>query len=206
MYKSFFKRFFDLFFSSLLFLIFILPVTILFVIASIDTRSCGIFSQVRIGKLGKPFILYKIRSMRIHNIGLGLSANNSSHITRFGYFIRRYKLDELPQLLNILKGNMSFVGPRPDIPRVMQLIPKHQRKNILKARPGLSSEASIEFKDEEYIMSSHEDPEKKYFSDIFPRKIALNIDYVNNISFARDLKVLFGTLLVFKGIINTKKK
>ena len=176
------KRFFD--FSLALVLLIILFGLILFIwfLAIFDTNTNGLFFQIRIGQFGFPFTIYKFRT--IHP--------ETNNISRLGFFLRKYKLDELPQLFNILKGDLSFVGPRPDEPGYYDLLIGENRK-ILQLKPGLTSKAAIHFKDEEYILKTEKNP-KKYNDDvIFPEKVRLNLQYYYTQSFFGDIKIIWKT-------------
>jgi lipopolysaccharide/colanic/teichoic acid biosynthesis glycosyltransferase len=176
------KRIFD--FSFSIFLIFILSwlICILFIIASVNFKSFGIFSQERIGQFGKIFMIYKIKSM-----------NNKKDKNFFGLFIRKYKLDELPQLFNIVKGDMSFVGPRPDISGYYDKLEGDDRK-ILELKPGLTCEASLKYKDEEDTLKLEKNP--LLFNDtiIFPDKLKMNLEYYKNHNIFVDLHIIFKTI------------
>lgn len=189
------KRLFDIFFS-LLGIVILLPIIILvFILACIDTNSFGLFFQTRVGRFGHFFKIYKIKTMiDVNDTSSTISASNDPRITKFGSILRKTKLDELPQLFNILFGNMSFVGPRPDVPGYADLLPESKRIIVLSVRPGITGPASIAFKDEEYLLASIEDPKMYNDEVIFPEKVRLNILYVENMNFWTDLKYIFVTL------------
>lgn len=155
---------------------------ILVVIAHFDSGGKGIFKQIRIGQHGKPFHIYKIRSMHIE----------TNAISSYGRFIRKFKLDELPQLLNILKGDMSFVGPRPDIPGYYDKLEGEDRK-ILELKPGLCSWAAIKYYNEEALLATQDNPLKYNDKVLFPDKVKLNLEYYYRQSFIEDFKILFNT-------------
>ena len=176
------KQFFDI--SLALILLIILSGLILFIwfLAIFDTNTNGIFFQIRIGQFGNPFTIYKFRTIQ----------PETNKISRIGFFLRKYKLDELPQLFNILKGDLSFVGPRPDEAGYYDLLIGENRK-ILQLKPGLTSIAAIHFKNEEYILRTKKDP-KKYNDDmIFPEKVRLNLQYYYTRSFFGDIKIIWKT-------------
>lgn len=154
-------------------------------IATIDTQSFGIFSQDRIGQYGKKFAIFKIKSMN----------DRLKTVTWFGRFLRKSKLDELPQLFNILKGDMSFVGPRPDVPGYYDLLEGENRK-ILELKPGLTSEASIKYRNEEKLLQSVVNP--KFYNDevIFPDKVKMNLEYYYNHNLLLDIKIILKTIFV----------
>ncbi len=166
----------------------LLPVLlILFLVASLDTGFPGIFRQERIGRYGKIFIIYKFRTY--HSVTHTKSA--------VGNWMRKYKLDELPQLINILKGDMSLVGPRPDIPGYYDSLKGNDRL-VLELKPGLTSEAGVKFRDEEKILSQQTNSLQYNDEVLFPEKVKMNIDYYHNLSFKNDLKILLKTLSVLR--------
>ena len=151
------------------------------------------FTQKRIGKNGTPFVIYKIRTMKLHKSISSIAANSDSFITPVGQFLRKTKLDELPQLINILTGKMSIVGPRPDLPgRYDKLI--GEDKIILKFRPGLTGLDSMVYPFEELILAKQENPSEYYNKVIWPHKVRLNKWYVENWSFLLDLKIVINTI------------
>lgn len=156
----------------------------------------GIFyTQTRVGKNNKDFKLYKFRSMRVNSDKQGLLTVGSkdSRITTAGYFIRKYKIDELPQLFNVLKGDMSFVGPRPEVRRYVDLYSNEQMQ-VLKVAPGITDPASIKYRNENDLLSSANNPEEYYIQYIMPDKLKINIDYINNRTFFKDIKIIFQTI------------
>lgn len=166
----------------------LLPVLmILFLVASLDTGFPGIFMQERIGQYGKVFIIYKFRTY--HAV-----THTKSPV---GNWMRKYKLDELPQLFNILKGEMSLVGPRPDIPGYYDSLKGNDRL-VLELKPGLTSEAGVKFRDEEKILSQQTNSLQYNDEVLFPEKVKMNIDYYHNLSFKNDLKILLKTLSVLR--------
>nr|WP_294240645.1 sugar transferase [uncultured Chryseobacterium sp.] len=166
----------------------LLPVLlVLFLVASLDTGFPGIFRQERIGRYGKIFIIYKFRTY--HSVTHTKSA--------VGKWMRKYKLDELPQLFNILKGDMSLVGPRPDIPGYYDCLEGNDRM-ILELKPGLTSEAGIKYRDEEKILSQQTHALKYNDEVLFPEKIRMNTYYYHNLSFENDLRILLRTLSVLR--------
>jgi len=176
------KRIFDIVLSLLaLFLCWWLLIFLYF-IASLSTNSNGLFVQSRIGRYGKPFSIYKFRTIDSHGI-----MNATSR------FLRRSKLDELPQLINVLKGDMSFVGPRPDIPGYYDVLTGENRK-ILALRPGITSAASIKYRSEEALLSMQSDPLHYNDNIIYPDKIQMNLDYYYNQTFFGDIVILWKTV------------
>jgi|ERR1035437_2422643 lipopolysaccharide/colanic/teichoic acid biosynthesis glycosyltransferase len=190
------KRLFD-FTIALLGLVLLFP---LFVVISflikINDKGPVLFKQKRVGKGGVLFVLYKFRTMRVlEGIKDGLfEPGNLSRITSFGSFLRRSKLDELPQLFNVFLGNMSLVGPRPEVEKWVVVYPERWGK-VFSVKPGMTDKASIIFWNEESILVRSENPEKMYEETILPRKLELYEDYVANNSFFGDLKLIFKTLI-----------
>lgn len=177
------KRFFD--FLSALLLLLILSWLLIFciIIASFETKSFGLFLQKRIGQFGKPFTIFKIKTMD----------DNTKKTSTFGIFLRKSKLDEFPQLFNILIGQMSFVGPRPDIEGYYDKLQGEERK-ILELKPGLTSEASIKYANEEEILNHKENPLEYNDTIIFPDKVKMNLEYYYKYSFLVDLQIIVKTV------------
>lgn len=191
------KRLFDIL-SSLIVLVIFSPFFLLLAIAIlVDSRGGVFYKQVRIGKGGKEFYLYKFRSMvsNADKKGQLTVGTNDSRITRVGSFIRKFKLDEFPQLINVIKGDMSIVGPRPEVRKYVELYNEEQRK-VLRVRPGLTDYASLEYINENELLGNAIDPEKVYIEEIMPAKLKLNAKYIEEISLLTDLKIIFKT--VFK--------
>lgn len=194
--KSFYPllRFFDFFFS-LLGIIVLLPVFLfIYVAICLESRGGGFYKQLRVGRYGKDFYVYKFRSMRAgaDKKGLITVGGHDPRVTRMGYFIRKYKLDELPQLFNVLKGDMSLVGPRPEVRKYVDLYTEEQRK-VLSVRPGITDYASIEYMDENTILGQADDPDKAYVELIMPDKIRYNMKYINNQGISEYFKIIFLT-------------
>jgi len=188
------KRIFD-FTASLLVLLLLSP---LFIIIGLwivlDSKGGMFYKQIRIGKNQKQFGLYKFRSMATGSDKSGqITIGNDSRITKVGRFIRKYKIDELPQLINILKGEMSVVGPRPEVKKYVDLYNKEQQQ-VLTVLPGLSDYASIEYFDEQTILGKAENPDKEYIEIVMPAKLNLNLKYISEKSILTDLKIIFKTL------------
>jgi len=162
------------------------------IVASRDTRASGFFSQMRIGQGGRPFYVYKIRTMRDIN-GTSVTTSMDARITRSGALFRRYKLDELPQLWNVLTGDMSFVGPRPDVPGFADLLEGDDRV-LLQLRPGITGPASLKYRDEESLLSAQSDPERYNREVIWPDKVAINIAYLERYSLLKDIRILIQTV------------
>jgi lipopolysaccharide/colanic/teichoic acid biosynthesis glycosyltransferase len=189
------KRLFDI--TASFFGIIILSPLLIFIGLWVGLSSKGgvFYKQIRVGKNNKDFKLYKFRSMRVNSDKQGLLTVGSkdSRITKAGYFIRKYKIDELPQLFNVLKGDMSFVGPRPEVRRYVDLYSKEQMK-VLSVRPGITDPASIKYRNENDILSSQSNPEEYYIQHIMPVKLKINIDYINTQTFIKDIKIIFQTI------------
>ncbi|AZB27479.1 sugar transferase [Chryseobacterium bernardetii] len=181
-YRRFWKIIFDCVLSILLLFPLFPLLILLFIISSLDTQSNGIFFQKRVGQNGKLFIIYKLKTI---NPKKGKSSS-------VGLVLRKYKLDELPQLFNILKGDMSFVGPRPDIEGYYDTLKGDDRK-VLLLKPGLTSEASIKYSNEDVLLKAQKDPLSYNDNIIFPDKVKLNLNYLENISFKEDLRILWRT-------------
>ncbi|MGE0233017.1 MAG: sugar transferase [Flavobacteriaceae bacterium] len=162
--------------------------------ARVDTGASGIFRQRRIGLYGVPFTLMKIRTMRpLASVTTHVTAASDPRITRFGAFLRRTKLDELPQLMNVLRGDMSFVGPRPDVAEMYRDLRPEWRK-VLTVRPGITGPGSIAFRREEQLLAAEADPEAYNRDVIFPAKMRMSIDYIENYSLLGDAMLAFATL------------
>jgi len=188
------KRLFD-FFVSLIGLI-LLSLVLVVIAISIKLGSKGpvLFSQKRVGKYGKIFTLVKFRSMIVNqNSNNTITAKGDNRITKIGAFLRRYKLDELPELWNVLKGDMSLVGPRPDISGYADKL-KGEDRRILKLRPGITGTASLKYANEEEILSEQDDPQKYNDEVIFPDKVKLNLEYYENQTIWLDIKIIFATI------------
>ena len=189
------KRLFDIF-ASLIGLIILFPIFVLVaIIIVVSSRGGIIFSHKRVGKDNLDFRVYKFRTMRINTaesseLTLG---NTDSRITGIGRFLRKLKLDELPQLYNVLLGDMSIVGPRPEVRKYVDLYTEEQ-KVVLTVRPGITDYASIEYADEGALLEQADDPEKEYVEVIMPAKLLLAIKYVKEQSFLNDLAIIFRTL------------
>ncbi|MEX2380127.1 MAG: sugar transferase [Vicingaceae bacterium] len=189
------KRLFDIL-SSLTVLLLLSPLMLLLALAIVLDSKGGVFyKQKRIGKDGRPFMLYKFRSMRSGSDKKSLITvgNNDNRTTPVGRFIRKYKLDELPQLINILRNEMSVVGPRPEVEKYVKLYNPEQRK-VLSVKPGLTDLASLAYINENEILGQAENPEKTYVEEIMPAKLKLNLEYIEKQSFWFDLKVIAMTL------------
>lgn len=189
------KRIFDLVFSSIG-LIILLPFFIIFgLMIVMDSRGGVFYKQVRVGRAGKDFKLFKFRSMRVNadKGSLLTVGERDSRITKMGYFIRKYKLDELPQLLNVFLGHMSLVGPRPEVRRYVNMYNEEQLK-VLFVKPGITDYASIEYRNENEILGKAIDPEKVYVTEIMPAKLKLNLKYIDEQGMMTDFKIILRTI------------
>ena len=151
------------------------------------------FTQERVGRNGKLFTMYKFRSMTVSHSGSSISVAGESRITPFGAKLRKYKIDELPELWNVLIGDMSFVGPRPDVPGYADML-KGEDRDILKLRPGITGPASLKYRNEEELLSHVDDPIKYNNEVIFPDKVRINLYYLYNYSFWTDIKLILCTV------------
>lgn len=192
-------RFFDIIFS-IIGLVILSPIFIvLYLLIRIESKGGGFYSQERIGKNGKPFKLYKFRSMRIGSDKKGLITigEKDNRITKTGFILRKYKLDELPQLWNVFIGDMSLVGPRPEVKKYTDLYTEEQNQ-VLQVRPGITDWASIKYVDENKILGESEDPDEAYVNLIMPNKIKLNMVYIQHQTLGEYFKIIFTT---FKEIV-----
>jgi len=189
------KRFFDLFLTMPA-LILLSPLFLLFsLLIALNSKGGVFYRQMRVGKNGRAFKLIKFRSMSFGSDKTGLlTVGNDKRVTSIGRFLRKYKLDELPQLYNIVKGDMSIVGPRPEVKLYVDMYNAEQRK-VLSVLPGLTDYASLEYFDENALLGNSNDPERTYINEVMPEKLKLNLRYIADQSFLVDLKIIFKTLL-----------
>jgi lipopolysaccharide/colanic/teichoic acid biosynthesis glycosyltransferase len=189
------KRCFDIFFSFIGLLLLSPFFILLALIIILDSKGGVFYKQVRVGKNGKDFKLYKFRSMRVGSDQKGLLTvgGRDSRITRSGYFIRKYKLDELPQLINVFFGDMSLVGPRPEVRKYVDLYNEEQLK-VLNVKPGITDYASIQYSNENEVLAKSQNPEKTYIEEIMPHKLKLNQKYINEIGIVTDFKIILKTI------------
>ncbi len=199
MYRAFGKRLFDIIATTIGMLL--LAPIMLIIILWIKFSSKGplLYIQKRVGKNFKEFDLYKFRSMVVDadRNGLSITSGDDSRITKVGKIIRRTKIDELPQLFNVLKGDMSLVGPRPEVMKFVAQ-KKEEYIKVLSVKPGITDTAAIEFRDEESIMEQYDDKEDAYIKYVLPRKIKLYYMYIENITFVNDVRLILQTLKVIK--------
>ena len=173
------------------------PVFLLIALAIvIDDPGPVFYRQVRVGRGGRPFRIFKFRTMVVDadKKGLSITVGRDSRITRVGAFLRKTKLDELAQLLNVLCGQMSFVGPRPEVPRYVELYTPYQRQ-VLLVRPGITDYASIAYRNENDLLEGAQDPERMYIDEIMPDKIELNMKYLHEISPLADIRLILSTVV-----------
>ena len=187
-------RVFDVFFSGIGLIVLSPVFLILYILIRCESKGGGFYAQERIGKDGKPFKLYKFRSMRKDSDkgSLITIGGHDPRITHIGYFIRKYKLDELPQLWNVFIGDMSLVGPRPEVEKYTRLYTEEQ-KMVLSVCPGITDWASIEYVDENVILGQAENPDQAYIEQIMPDKIRYNMKWINNQSVMEYFKIIFST-------------
>ena len=187
------KRLFDLVCSALGLLL--LSPLLLVIVAWIRLDSPGpaLFHQTRIGRFGVPFTIHKFRTMRVEP-GAAITVGADPRITRAGRLLRASKLDELPQLWDVLRGAMSLVGPRPELPRYVELYPAAMRERVLSVRPGVTDPASLAFSHEAELLAASSDPEREYREVILPAKLKLSSDYAARASLATDLRLILSTL------------
>ncbi len=188
------KRVFDVA-TAVLGLVLLAP---LFVVVAawikLDSPGPVFFRQERIGRGGTPFWIHKFRTMRVEAAGPALTVGADPRITRAGAFLRRTKFDELPQLLDVLRGDMSIVGPRPEVARYVAGYPPALREKVLSVRPGITDPASLQFRDESALLARAADPEREYREVVLPAKLRLAADYVDTASLGGDLRLIAATL------------
>jgi lipopolysaccharide/colanic/teichoic acid biosynthesis glycosyltransferase len=195
------KRAFDIF-CSLLGLILLTPLlTFIAICIALESKGGVFYKQLRVGRFGKEFYLYKFRTMYpdADKKGLLTVGGRDPRITRLGYYLRKFKLDELPQLLNVLNGSMSLVGPRPEVKKYVDLYTPEQRQ-VLNLRPGITDYASLEYFSENDLLAASKDPEKTYINEVMPAKLELNKKYINEAGLLTDLRIIFRTLGKVLGI------
>ncbi|MFJ4055429.1 sugar transferase [Pseudomonas sp. NPDC089743] len=190
------KRMFDVF-ASLVGLLFLSPVFIALAIwIKLDSTGPVFFRQTRVGRFGKTFNIHKFRTMRVDSEKAGrLTVGNDSRVTKSGRFLRKYKLDELPQLIDVLRGKMSLVGPRPEVQEFINCYPVNVRQQVLSIRPGITDRAAIEMVDENEILSKYADPRQAYIDIILPIKQNYYLDYVSRQTFFLDLQIILATIV-----------
>lgn len=190
------KRLFDLLVSTVMLVILSPLLLVLALAVKFSSKGPVFYLQERIGKNEKPFRIFKFRTMFLDadKKGLLTVGGRDPRVTPVGYFLRKYKLDELPQLFNVVLGEMSLVGPRPEVKRYVEMYSVEQRK-VLEVKPGITDYASIEYSNENELLGKADDPEKMYVEEIMPAKLLLNLRYVHEKSFFVDLKIIFRTAM-----------
>lgn len=170
-------------------------IAIVWLLATIDTGANGFFTQKRVGRHGKLFMVVKIRTMRLDiDYPTNVTRANDPRITRLGAFFRRTKIDELPQLWNVLVGDMSFVGPRPDVPGYADRLQGRQRDLLLSVRPGITGPATLAYRNEEHLLAQQPDPQRYNDEVIYPDKVRINLDYIQNWRFQDDIPYIWKTI------------
>jgi len=197
------KRAFDVIFSFVGLFFFSIPIVFLMIVSSFSCGGFGFYKQIRVGRRAKLFKIYKIRTMKMLELPkksellnldkFGITIKGDKRITPFGNFLRKYKLDELPQLLNVFIGNMSLVGPRPDVVGYADELQDKDRI-ILTVKPGITGPATLAFRNEEQLLLNNECPITYNNEVIWPRKIELNVDYIQSWSFKKDIYYIFKTI------------
>jgi lipopolysaccharide/colanic/teichoic acid biosynthesis glycosyltransferase len=187
-----FKRAFDLVSALVGLLVFGLPMLVVAALVKLDSPGPVFFRQERVGRYGKVFRIHKFRTMTVdaEQRGPQLTVGADARVTRAGRVLRANRLDELPQFFDVLSGDMSLVGPRPDVPRYVDRWPPELRDRVLAVRPGITDPASLEFRDEAALLARAADPEREYMDVILPRKLALAADYADHASLWTDLAVI----------------
>lgn len=190
-----FKRVFDILFSILGLIIMFIPMIIISILIKTQSDGPVFFRQVRVGKNGKDFEILKFRTMIVdaEKKGKQITIGDDPRITKIGSFLRKTKLDEFPQLINVLKGEMSFVGPRPEVRHYVEMYNEEQKK-VLLIRPGITDRASIIFRDEAQLLAKSDNPEETYIHEIMPKKLEYNLDYIRNFSVWTDIRLILETL------------
>jgi lipopolysaccharide/colanic/teichoic acid biosynthesis glycosyltransferase len=190
------KRIFDVLFSGFVLLCFMPIGLVLAILILVESKGGVFFKQVRIGKNGTPFYLFKFRSMFIDAESMGKITIGSKdpRITRVGFYIRRYKLDEFPQFINVIRGEMSIVGPRPEVKEYVDLYSEEQRK-ILAVKPGITDYASLTYFHENEILAKSENPQQTYIQEVMPEKIRLNEKYLANPTLLQDISIIRKTVV-----------
>lgn len=188
------KRLFDMVCAALGLLILSPVLLVCALLVGLTSPGGVLFRQERIGKGGVPFTIYKFRSMRKDNAGLKISTSRDTRITSVGRVLRKTKLDELPQLWNVLKGDMSFVGPRPEVREYTDLYTPEQRQ-VLMVRPGITGLASIRYRNENELLTASSDPNRTYIDEVMPAKLALDLKYIPRACVSYDIKLIWETLV-----------
>ena len=196
-FNLFIKRLFDILASLFGILVMAIPMIIISIAIKLDSKGPVFFKQKRVKKNNKDFTILKFRTMVVDapKLGMTITVGDDPRITKVGKFLRKTKLDEFPQLFNVLVGDMSFVGPRPEVRKYVDMYSDSDR-DILKIRPGITDLASIKYRDESEILDKSDNPEKTYVEEIMPNKIELNKQYIENINLLNDIKIILQTLKI----------
>jgi len=194
------KRLFDVVVAALALLLLLPLFVVIALVVKLDSPGPVFFRQERVGRHGVPFRIHKFRTMRDGSAGPPLTVGADPRITRSGRWLRRARLDELPQLIDVLGGAMSLVGPRPEVPRYVALYPPELRARALAVRPGITDPASLEFIDESRLLAHAADPERTYVEVVLPAKLRRAAEYAERATLASDLAVLWRTLRVLLGL------
>jgi len=193
--KFYLKYTFDFIVALIGFIITSPIILISYLVASIETGESGFFTQKRVGKDSQIFKIIKVKTMKSDtNLKTNVTTDKDPRITASGRFFRKTKIDELPQLINILKGEMSFVGPRPDVPEIINTMNEEDKEIILSVRPGITGPASLKYENEEEILAAKDNPEKYNKEVIFPDKVRINKEYIENYSFFKDIYYILKTI------------
>ena len=190
------KRIIDIVLSIIGIVVMAIPMIIIAIAIKLNSKGPVLFRQERVGKNFQHFKINKFRTMvtNAEKKGMQITVGKDNRITSVGNFLRKSKLDEFPQLFNVLFGEMSFVGPRPEVPKYVELYDEYQ-KNVLKVKPGITDLASIEYRDESTVLAQSDDPEKAYIEEVLPTKLKLNMKYIKNMSVFYDFYLILKTLL-----------
>jgi len=190
------KRIFDITASGLGIIVLSPILIVIALIIKKESDGPVFFKQIRVGEKGRNFEILKYRTMVVdaEKMGRQITVGNDNRITKIGGFLRKYKLDELPQLINVFKGDMSLVGPRPEVPRYVEMYNEEQRK-VLDVKPGITDLASIRYRDENELLGTAEDPDDMYINTIMPDKLALNLEYINKSNVFFDIYIILKTIV-----------
>lgn len=188
------KRLFDMVCAALGLLVLSPVLLVCALLVGLTSPGGVLFRQERVGKDGVPFTIYKFRTMRKDNTGLKISTSDDVRITSAGKILRKTKLDELPQIWNVLRGDMSFVGPRPEVREYTDLYTPEQRQ-VLQVRPGITGMASIRYRNENDLLSASADPNRTYIEEVMPAKLALDLEYIPRACVSYDIKLILETLV-----------
>ena len=198
--NKFFKRFFDILVSLIGIIILGIFLIIISIIIKCTSEGPVFFKQIRVGQSGKEFKIFKFRTMVVNaeSLGTQITIGKDKRITKIGHFLRKYKIDELPQLFNVFIGEMSFVGPRPEVPKYVAMYNETQRK-VLSVRPGITDLASIRYRNENEILGrakNTDEAEDMYINEIMPDKLKLNLEYIEKSNVFYDIYIIFKTIII----------